>query len=193
MTSIPDLIDFYLEEMKRGEFLFKMPDPKMPKEMIDSTIPTDHDWIGWKPIASTVTDLDLNAFEKEIKYPLPQSFRTYLKHKHFYELSLPDFAVNLPRHVPGRTITVMRDLVFRSFEPELLIGRGYIYFADFHDYGLLCFDANKVRNDNEYPIVYIDHENLEDVHVYASNFYDLLTGDSERGNRFIDYLNELYK
>lgn len=87
---------------------------------------------------------------------------------------------------------VLRDLVFDSFEPELLIGRGYIYFADFHDYGLLCFDANEVRSDNEYPVVYIDHENLEEVHSYASNFYDLLTGDSERGNRFIDYLNELH-
>jgi hypothetical protein len=42
-------------------------------------------------------------------------------------------------------------------------------------------------------VVYIDHENLEEVHAYASNFYDLLTGDSERGNRFIDYLNELYQ
>jgi hypothetical protein len=101
--------------------------------------------------------------------------------------------VNLPSHVPGRTIAVMRDLVFGSFDPELLIGRGYIYFADFDDYGLLCFDANEVRNDNEYPIVYIDHENLEEVHVYASNFYDLLTGDSERGNRFIDFLNDSYQ
>lgn len=192
MTSIPDLIDYYLEEMRRTEFLFKTPDPKMPKEMIDSTIPTDNDWIGWKPISSTVSDLDLNAFEKEIKYPLPQSFRIYLKHKHFYELSLPDFAVNLPSHVPGRTIALMRDLVFDSFEPELLIGRGFIYFADFHDYGLLCFDANELRNDNEYPVVYIDHENLEEVHAYASNFHDLLTGDSERGNRFIEYLNDSY-
>jgi hypothetical protein len=191
MTSIPDLIDYYLEEMRRSEFLFKMPDPKMPKEMIDSSIPTDDDWTGWKAIASTVTDRDLDAFEKEIKYALPKSFRTYIKHKHFYELSLPDSAVNLPRHVQGRTISVMRDLVFNSFEPELLIGKGYIYFADFHDYGLLCFDANEVRNDNEYPVVYIDHENLEDVHAYASNFYDLLTGDPERGNRFIAYLNNL--
>jgi hypothetical protein len=193
MTSIPDLIDSYLEEMRRREFLFKMPDPKMPKAMIDSSIPTDNDWVGWKPVASTVTDGDLDAFEKEIKYPLPQSFRTYLKYKHFYELSLPDLAVNLPRHVQGRTIAVLRDLVFDSFEPELLIGRRYIYFADFHDYGLLCFDANEVRSDNEYPVVYIDHENLEEVHSYASNFYDLLTGDSERGNRFIDYVNELYQ
>src|SRR5687767_5210480 len=103
MTSIPDLIDSYLEEMRKTEFLFMRPDPNMPEEMIDSSIPPDNDWIGWKPISSTVSDLDLNAFEKEIKYPLPQSFRAYLKHKHFYELSLPDFAVNLPSHVPGRT------------------------------------------------------------------------------------------
>ena len=175
MTPIPDLIDSYLNEMKRSGFPFMMPDPNMPKEMIDSSIPTDNDWVGWKPVPSTVTDLDLDAFEKEIKYPLPQSFRTYLKHKHFYELSLPDIAVNLPRHIPGRTIGVMRNLVFDSFEPELLIVKGYIYFADFHDYGLLCFDANEVRNENEYPVVYIDHENLDEVHAYASNFYDLLT------------------
>jgi len=192
MTPITDLVDYYLDQMKNKAHLFLSPDPKMPKEMIDATIQTSDDWIGWKPVASTVSDSELDEFEKEIKYPLPHSFRSYLKHKHFYELSLPDFAVNLRGNVSGRTISGMRNLVFNSFVPELLIGKGYIYFADFHDYGLLCFDANEVRNENEYAIVYIDHENLEDVHTYASNFYDLLTGDSERGNRFIEYLNDLY-
>ena len=191
MTSIPELIDAYLEEMRRSKFLFMTPDPKMPAEMIDASIPTDDDWTGWKPIRSTVTDADLDAFVKDIKYPLPQSFRRYLKHKHFYQLLLPDSAVCLPRHVAGRTLSVLHDFVFDYFEPELLIGRGYIYFADFHDYGLLCFDANEVANDHEYPVVYIDHEDLQEVHKYAANFHDLLTGDPERGNRLIDYLNAL--
>ena len=135
----------------------------------------------------------VDKIEKRIGYPLPTSYREYLKYKHFYRLKIPDIAVNLPNLLPDKELTFLKEYVFEMMEPELLIDRGYIYFADFHDYGLLCFDTNEKRENNEYKIVFIDHEDLEEIHLYANNFRELMEADNEKGNRFIDYLNDYYQ
>ena len=77
-----------------------------------------------------------------------------------------------------------------DLSPKLILGRGYIYFADFEDYGLLCFDTNAKVPDHEYPIVYMDHEDVNDIEPYAENFRALMEAHGERGNDFIDMLNE---
>jgi hypothetical protein len=84
-------------------------------------------------------------------------------------------------------------MIFTRFDPEPLIERGFIYFADFNDYGLLCFDTNDHVEDYDYRIVYIDREDLYEVHPYANNFRELLEADSEKGTRFIEKLNDYYR
>ena len=113
-------------------------------------------------------------------------------YKHFYQLSIPDFAVNLHTHLPDENLDGFKEFLY-EYEPESLIEKGLIYFADFQDYGLLCFDSTEKRENNDYPIVYIDHEELSIKHHYANNFKEMLLEDRERGNRFVLELNEYYK
>jgi hypothetical protein len=192
MDWIKKTVDSALKEMSKEKIFMMMPGD-IPKEMLDDTIPALDDWKGWRAIDSIIDDSDIIKLEKKIGITLPTSYREYLKYKHFYRLRLPDIAVNLFPHPPDKNLTTLQTHIFEYHEPELVIGRKYIYIADFHDYGLLCFDANAKATDTEFKVVYIDHENLGDIHIYADNFQDLLQADSEKGNDFIDKLNELYK
>jgi len=193
MEWLENIIDKTLDKMAKEEILMKRPDPNMPNEMFDSTIESDSDWKGWKPIPSVLNDSDLNKLEKMIGIELPLSYRHFLKYKHFYELDISDFAVNFPTHLPDKSLDGFKEWFFEYYEPELLIGKGLIYFAGFQDYGLLCFDSNVKRENNEYPIVFIDHEDLTTTHHYSDDFKELMTADRERGNRFIMELNEYYR
>ncbi|MEM8891147.1 MAG: SMI1/KNR4 family protein [Bacteroidota bacterium] len=164
----------------------------IPEEMLDTSIKQSDDWRGWKAVESTISDEDINQFEEEIGYQLPTSFRYFLKYKYFFRLPIPDSAVILSENLPHKKLSTLKKLIYEYEEPELIIGRGYIYFASFEDIGPLCFDANEKKENNEYKIVFMDHEDLEDVHPYAANFKDLLESDDERGDRFMDYLNDFY-
>jgi len=193
MEWLKIIVDNALANMAKEKILMTTP-WDVPAEMLDKSMTTAaEDWKCWKPIDSIVTDDDINKFEINIGIGLPLSYREFLKYKHFYVLRIPDKAVNLPGHLPDKNLPALRDFVFNHNEPELLIGRRYINFADFHDYGHLCFDANAPARDNEYKVVYINYENLDDIHFYANNFRELLEGDREKGNDFIDRLNEYYR
>ena len=192
MNWIKEVVDNALREMSKEKISMMVPGD-IPTEMLEETIEPMDDWRGWRPIDSVITDGDIQRFEEEIGLGLPLSYKEYLKYKHFFGLRIPDLAVNLFKHPPDKDLKELKNHVFDSYDPELVIGRQYIYIADFHDYGLLCFDANETAKDNEYRVVYMDHENLEDIHVYADNFRDLMEANSEKGNDFIDKLNEYYK
>ena len=193
MEWLEKIIDDALDKMAKEEILMSRPDPNMPIEMFDPNIPSESDWKGWKPIPSVLDDSDLNKLEKMIGIELPLSYRHFLKHKHFYELEISDYAVNLHAHLPDKSLESFKELFFEYFDPGYLIEKGLIYFADFQDYGLLCFDSNIKRENNEYPIVFIDHEDLTTKHNYSNDFKELMTADRERGNRFIMELNEYYR
>ena len=193
MEWLEKIIDDALDKMAKEEILMSRPDPNMPIEMFDPNIPSESDWKGWKPIPSVLDDSDLNKLEKMIGIELPLSYRHFLKHKHFYELEISDYAVNLHAHLPDKSLESFKELFFEYFDPGYLIEKGLIYFADFQDYGLLCFDSNIKRENNEYPIVFIDHEDLTTKHNYSNDFKELMTADRERGNRFIMELNEHYR
>ncbi len=162
----------------------------VPPEMFDPSIASSDDWKGWKPVPSVIDDNDLDRLEKEIGHSLPPSYREFLKHKHFYGLLLDDGAVYFPAHVPDKSLNFLWDYVFNYMDPEMIIGRGYIYFADLVDSGALCFDTNRYDGGGECPIVYLDHEALEGVYLYANNFTELLAGDEETPNRFFERLNK---
>ena len=191
MERIEQLVDQALDAMLAKEPILRMSPGNIHPDMLDGTITPLDDWRGWKPIPSIITDADLDRLERDMGVALPGSYKHFLKHKHFLSLRLPDIAIQLPHHPPDSELQELRTLIFNSWDPDVLIGRKYIYFADFHDYGLLCFDANKPGSVNEYPVVWIDHEDLEVALDYASDFRDLLESDPERGNRFIERLNAM--
>ncbi|MFY7669480.1 SMI1/KNR4 family protein [Tenacibaculum sp. MEBiC06402] len=184
------IIDETLDKMAKEEILMKKPDPNMPKEMLDLSIPQDDDWKPWKPIESTFSNSDIDKIEQLIGIELPLSYRELLMYKHFYELDIPDYAVNFHQNLPDKNLEGFKETFFEYYDSEFLIKKGLIYFADFQDYGLLCFDSNEKRENNEYPIVYVDHEELTTKHHYSDNLKELMLADRERGNRFIMELNE---
>lgn len=193
MEWLEKVIDETLERMSKEQILMSSPDPNMPPEMFDSSIKQEDDWKGWKPIPSVLDESDLNELEKLIRVELPLSYRHFLSYKHFYELDIPDNAVNFPGHLPDKNLDGFKEWFFEYYEPKLLIKKGLIHFANFHDYGLLCFDSNVKSENNEYPIVYVDHEDLYTKYFYSNNFKELLTGDKDTGNRFIIKLNDQYR
>ena len=190
MSRIQNIVEQCLIKMSQQKWLMKFPG-HLPEEMIDPSIETSNDWKGWKPIKSIINDDDLNQLEHKIGHQLPESYRAFLKYKHFIDLKIPDHSVEFPKHLPDKQVNFLLKLVFKHMVPELIIGKGYIYFADFQDYGLLCFNTNVKKENNEYPIVYIDHEDLECIHPYANSFLELLEGDEGRDDKFVEYLNSL--
>lgn len=192
MEWLEKIIDARLQKMA-SEYPLRIPG-EIPPEMQDKSVEPQNDWNGWKPVNSPVTDGDIDELENRINHAFPKSFRHYLKYKCFYDLKIEDHAVNLFRLLPDKKLSILETHILKYCYPELIIGRHYIYFADFHDYGLLCFDANQPRPDNEYPVVCIDHENMEVIpFLYAENFRALLEADSDTGNRFILKMNEYYR
>ena len=189
---IKNIVDQSLLKMSSSSSPWAMMTPgHVPAEMIDNPKLVDAEYLKWKPIPSTITDEELNQFENKIGFKLPLSYRTFLQYKHFVKLYLPNRTINLPANMPSTRLKPLEDYIFNYYDPELIIGKGYIYFADFEDYALLCFDTNQKCADYEYPIVYIFHEELDDIQPYVASFRELITSDEEHGNRFIDYLNEI--
>lgn len=189
MNWLHQKMDEVFVRMQKEEFAMMVEDYHFPKEMIESEDPKNKSLKIWKPIASTITDEELNELENKIAKKLPKSYREFLKYKFFKEFMLEDYGIDFPSHLPNKTIA---DILERNdiFEDDFM-PKGLIYFADFSDWGMLCFDTNQEREDGEFPIVMIDHEDMETSHLYAENFRDLLESDEDRSNRFIEYLNEL--
>jgi hypothetical protein len=192
MEWIYKVVDSALEKMAKTTISMMTP-AKLPVNMVDESIPKSDDWTGWKPTESIITDEDLTRLENKIGHNLPLSFREFLKYKHFVQLRLNNYAIGLFSHMPDKELSELKRKILEFHEPELLIDQGYIYFADFNDYGLLCFDTNNKRENFDWSVVYIDHDDLETIHEYAENFKDLIESDEEHGNRFIDKLNKMYQ
>ncbi len=61
-----------------------------------------------------------------------------------------------------------------GFYPLNLLGRKYIPIANYSDYGVICFDANITGLENEYPLIWLDHEDgFEQEQPLAKSFIHL--------------------
>ena len=61
-------------------------------------------------------------------------------------------------------------MIFNEYPRELLLDKGKIPFANWSDWGLLCFDTNNKHTNNEYPIVLWDHEMFDEFEPKYINF-----------------------
>lgn len=173
-VHIEALIDQQLTERQLAGWL-KRPDPTMPPAMRDPAGEPDADWLPWQPIPSTVTSDDLLDLEAIVGAPLPQSYRRLLGHVHFYELFFPNDLQLFP-HLPGEWKRLTIEHYTRSWQqrPYELLQQGLVYFANWNDWGLLCFDTTRRRQHHEYPIVLLDHEDLNRRADLAPNLPTLL-------------------
>jgi hypothetical protein len=164
ISAVHQFVDLTLDKWRLNG-LMQVPFPTMPVEMRDETRVVKRDWLPWKPIPSTVTEHDMHEVEGQIKLRYPDLYKELLCYKHFYDLSCEqeEQEISFFRHGIYEWKDRLLRAYFNSWEPSKLIGQGYLYFADYEDWGIICFDTNNQRpEDNDCPIVLIDHELLYD-------------------------------
>lgn len=169
-VSIPAIVDRHLQKLI-GLGLNMLPHKYSESEMID---PHDNtiEWKTWSPVASKVTDQEIQTLENEIGYLFPESYKIFLKHQHFYELNIAD--VSFAAHIVDTWQNGLKAMVFDGNPKEFLIDKGLIPFANYSDWGLLCFNATKKAEDNEYEILLWDHERWDEVEFKFENFTAML-------------------
>jgi hypothetical protein len=171
-TTSKDIIDKYLNGMiEKG--LNSLPIRKIHPEMADNSQDPSKEWKTWLPIESKVEDAEIDELEKYIGYKLPVSYRDFLKYKHFYELLIDESS--FCQHDPNSWRSSLTNLIFESYPREFLIDKGYIPFAVWSDWGLLCFDTTKNSDGNNYSIVQWDHERYDQFSFFSQDFRQLLT------------------
>lgn len=131
---------------------------KLPEEMLDPSIPPSNDWIGWKPIQSTVSDADLDALEGETRLKFPPVYRDFLKYLHFVELDSVGFTFE--RHLSLDWKETLRKTYFNGWPRERILDVGLIPFGEESqmDAGPTCFDTRHRLPDGDCPVVFWDHE-----------------------------------
>lgn len=145
---------------------------QIESEMSDPNQDPTEEWRIWFPIDSKATDEEIEKVEKRIGSKLPDDYKTLLKHKHFYDLHISE--ASFCRHPVKTWTSKLTEMIFESYPTEYLTEKGYIPFADWSDWGLLCFDTNRGKTDNNYPIVLWDHETPDQVEDQYRNFFDLI-------------------
>ncbi|AEV33490.1 putative glucan synthasis protein [Owenweeksia hongkongensis DSM 17368] len=164
------IIDKYLDEIITLD-LNSRP-IKIEPEMADKNADQYQEWNKWFPIKSTVTDKELQELEKEIGYKLPDSYKSFLKHKHFYEFYIAE--CSFCSHPVNTWRVELMKMIFNDYPSENLIETGRIPFASWSDWGLLCFDTTLKCENFEYPIVLWDHEVYDEFQLQYENFENMM-------------------
>ena len=130
----------------------------IPDAMRDGSIPPSNDWIGWRPIPSTVTDQHLDALVKETGLRYPPLYREFLQYKHFVHLT--ETGVRFERHLIGAWRETLREAYFHSWPRERILDRGLLSFGSdsLMDAGAVCFDTRTPAPGDDWPVVIWDHE-----------------------------------
>lgn len=177
--TINNIIDTYLKKWLDNE-LNKLPIAIEP-EMADPAQDKNEEWRTWYPVDSKVTAAEIGEIEGRIGHKFPDDYKTFLKHKHFYELHISD--ATFCEHPVNTWRASLTNMVFDGYPTGFLIDKGYIPFANWSDWGLLCFDTNGNNNDdNNYPIVLWDHEIADEFKDMAQDFYGLIIKLDEEEN-----------
>lgn len=167
--EIFEYVDKSLISLKEINLMF-IPHSNMPKEMIDNDVNQRNGWIPWKAVPSKVTDEDILELENQIELKYPKLYKDFLKYKHFYELENVD-EITFLKHCVRDWKSNLVEYYFDYWEPEELIKKGFIPFAHYSDWGIVCFDTNRMIN-ADCPIVMFDHETLYDEPVSFEELFD---------------------
>ncbi|WPP49649.1 SMI1/KNR4 family protein [Catalinimonas niigatensis] len=170
IRKMEKIIDKYLNRLISIE-LNKLPQDIEP-EMSDPNQDQNEEWIIWFPVPSKVKDEEIIEFESRLGYRLPESYKRFLKFKHFYELQISE--CSFCEHPVNTWRYSLSEMVFDGYPRELLIDKGRIPFANWSDWGLLCFDTTKEFENQDYPIVLWDHEISDEFEPRYSDFESMI-------------------
>jgi hypothetical protein len=169
IENVHQFIDDNLESIILNDMM-RLPG-RIPLAMQDDTMTAKGDWLPWKPIDSTVSTSDIRELEQAIDLRYPKLYVEFLQYKHFCEL-WPVAEITFFRHEVDTWRKTLLKHYHDSWLPEQLIDKGYIYFADYSDWGIVCFDTNEQHSDDyDCPIIMIDHELLFDNPVPKKTLY----------------------
>lgn len=180
---IKEVLDKYFGFMEElGGHSFSFIRERIPKEMLNLTKTHESDENAfWKPIDSTVTEKEVSDLEKLYKHELPYSFKYFLKYKHFVELNLGQNA-RFFSVLPGQLKKGYKKRIENYYRDTLK--RGFFPFADYGDWGVLCFNTNQNTVSNDYEIVILDHDDeYHEPQFYAESFlsmFELLDQEIEQ-------------
>lgn len=193
-SIVKNYVDESLAQLKR---LGHMRCPgKLPEKMKDASIPPSNDWVGWKPIPSTVTDTDLNALENETKLGFPPPYRDFLKYLHFVDLT--ERGIRFEPHLCSDWREKLRRAYFQSWPRERILDIGLLPFGDESqmDAGPVCFDTRFRLPDGDCPVVFWDHEwsgTDKEIHLMfstSSKMFECLTLVAQSDFNFIYHDND---
>ena len=169
IENVHQFIDANLETILLNDMM-RLPG-RTPLAMQDDTKTAIDDWLPWKPIESTVSTSDIEELEQEINLRYPKLYVEFLQYKHFCEL-WQVAEITFFRHEIDNWRQTLLNRYYDAWLPEQLIDKGYIHFADYSDWGIVCFDTNEQRSDDyDCPIIMIDHELLFDNPVPKKTLY----------------------
>ncbi|MGN6178553.1 MAG: SMI1/KNR4 family protein [Mucilaginibacter sp.] len=167
---IENIIDTYLQKLIDAG-INATPD-KVESKMSAPGDEGEDGWYKWMPIASTVTDEEIAAFEIRLGHKLPADYIAFLKYKHFHELMIAE--ASFCQHPVNTWMASLSDMIFNGYPREYLLDRGLIPFANWSDWGLLCFDVNRNFFTANYPIVLWDHETADWHDDFCISFRSLI-------------------
>jgi len=155
-SFVSQYVDAAIDNLRRHDFL-RSPDPDMPVVMRDQDKPAMDDWLSWKPIPSTVTDIDIGDLSVHFRGELPSAYVAFLKYRHFYHLT--ERGIRFEQHVVGRWKNRIIEL-FDDYQQHFPSGSHLIPFGTetFMDAGPVCFDFGNRQPDGDCPVVFWDHE-----------------------------------
>lgn len=145
---------------------------KITPAMKDPDTESSDGWTKWLPVKSNITDDELKNLEARIGYILPPSYKSFLQYKHFYELLIDE--AGFFRHPVDDWRDSLASKMTHDPLQEYLLNKGYIPFADWSDWGLLCFDTNSSEGGVNYPVMLWDHESPDKFVFKAKDFETLL-------------------
>ncbi|WP_264530655.1 SMI1/KNR4 family protein [Flavobacterium sp. N502540] len=122
----------------------------------------------WKATNSSVTDSQIIEIEEYFNLTFPNSYKEYLKYKHFYTIFL-----NSDIRLFSKPTDKWKEILVEANEEmrEVLLDKGYFAIGYYSDYGAVCFDFR--NNKEEASIVFITYEDLQ-IELLSENFTHLL-------------------
>ncbi len=139
-------------------------------EMVAPSNYPQSEWQSWLPVNSTVTSDEILEIEGRFGIKFPADYIAFLSHKHFYDLCISE--AEFCWHPIRTWRKYLTDMSFSGYPREYLIDRGWMPFANWSDWGHLCFDTT-VSAEN-FPVGLWDHEQADILTPKHSDFYEML-------------------
>lgn len=185
-----ELIDRFVSSFEKLDEMTAFPHEAVALQFA-TTAPDEHGWVDWRAKKVQTDPHALESIYTKIPARFPALFEQLLLSYRWAEIDLLDYRL-LPNPLgPG----LRGFFEHMSGDPAIwnaLIPAGYIQFgrgADI-DYDPVCFDISSRRQNGDYKIVKIDHEQIlcfdrvKVVAEMAPTFEDLVVRTIEKASKF---------